>query len=86
MSREPCIRFAIIGDVHNFWDQADTDYFNASDSDYLLFVGDFPSIRRAFHDSRLLTALTKPAFAIPGNHDCVHVLHLFGEMEVQFFF
>ena len=37
------MKIAIIGDVHGFWNERDTEYFNSSDYDYILFTGDFRS-------------------------------------------
>ena len=34
------MKLAIIGDVHHAWNEVDTAFFNASDYDALLFVGD----------------------------------------------
>ncbi len=75
------MRFGVIGDIHGFWDEHDTAFFNASDYDMLLFVGDFARITAAVPVARRLSALTKPAWAIPGNHDGVTVAQLLAEIR-----
>lgn len=75
------MRFGVIGDIHGFWDARDTAFFNASDYDMLLFVGDFARVINSLPVARQLAALTKPAWAIPGNHDGVTVAQLLGEIK-----
>jgi uncharacterized protein (TIGR04168 family) len=65
------VTLALIGDIHKHFDAADVDYFNRSDCDLLLFVGDLawqwaPHIRRM---ASCIARLEKPALLIPGNHD-----------------
>ena len=73
---------AVIGDVHLFWDESDTEYFNESNYGLVLFVGDlagyvqFKGIRLA----RTLRALRVPAMCIPGNHDGLHAFQLGAEV------
>lgn len=75
------MRFAVIGDIHGFWDERDTAFFNASEYDMLLFVGDFARVVDARPVARQLAALTKPAWAIPGNHDGVSLWQLLAEIK-----
>ena len=37
---DPPIRIAVVGDIHAFWGPPDVEYFNQSDYDLVLFVGD----------------------------------------------
>jgi uncharacterized protein (TIGR04168 family) len=72
---------AIIGDIHMHFEAADLDYFNRSDCDLLLFVGDlcweWPSqIRRI---ASRIAQLQKPALFIPGNHDVATVFQSLAE-------
>lgn len=75
-------KLAIIGDIHGKWDADDTAYFNASDVDGLLFTGDMAS----FTDGGMhrvvdeLLELRKPFALIAGNHDCVTMPALLGEV------
>ena len=63
----------VVGDVHQSLFIEDIEYFNDSDIDVVLFVGDL-----AQHTGRggrrlikLLAQVKKPTFVIPGNHDSV---------------
>ncbi len=75
------MKFAIIGDIHGFWDARDTAYFNRSDYAALLFVGDFAPWTGSLRVARMLSALTRPAWAIPGNHDAVTRLQLYAAIR-----
>lgn len=75
------MRFAIIGDIHGFWDERDTAFFNGSDYDAMLFVGDLPRITGGRPVARELSRLTKPAWLIPGNHDGVTALQFLAELK-----
>ncbi len=72
----------VIGDVHLFWDDRDTSFFNASRYDLLLFVGDLAGYTqtRGLRVARALRALDVPAMCIPGNHDGLHALQLGAEV------
>lgn len=76
-------RIAVIGDVHEQWNDADNAFFNRSDYDLLLFVGDLTSIvswRRTPSIARRLTGLRKQALLIAGNHDIHNLLQLLAEV------
>lgn len=75
------MKLAVIGDIHGFWDENDTAFFNASDYDGLLFVGDFARWTGSLPVARKLSALTRPAWAIPGNHDAVSLSQLLAEIK-----
>lgn len=75
------MRIAAIGDIHGFWDSADTDYFNTSDYDVLLFVGDLPRLAGGLDVARELARLKTPAWLIPGNHDGCTTLQLLSEVK-----
>jgi uncharacterized protein (TIGR04168 family) len=76
------MKLAVIGDIHLAWSQADTDYFNESDHDALLFVGDIYnySLQRGLKAASELAKLDKPALLVPGNHDAVHPAQLAAEI------
>lgn len=74
-------KIAIIGDVHSFWTEYDTQYFNDSDYDLLLFTGDLPRIVGGVKDAALLAELTKPGILIPGNHDAATVPQFLAELK-----
>ena len=75
------MHIAVIGDIHGFWDGADTDYFNQSGYDAMLFVGDLPRLTGGFDVARELSRLRKPAWLIPGNHDGCTTLQLLSEIK-----
>lgn len=75
------MKAAVIGDIHNCFNEKDTDYLNNSDYDYVFLVGDLPShsaIKRtgAFQH---LQNIEKPAYMIPGNWDGPSFLRLICE-------
>lgn len=75
------MHFAVIGDIHGFWDERDTAFFDRSDYDAVLFVGDLP---RLTHDRRVvreIARLHKPAWLMPGNHDGVTTPQLLAEIK-----
>ncbi|MEZ4288385.1 MAG: metallophosphoesterase [Polyangiales bacterium] len=76
------LRMAVIGDVHRFWDDEDNRYFDQSDYDLVLFVGDLAGYthRGGLDVARRIARLQKPALVIPGNHDAVHALQLGSEV------
>ena len=76
------MKLAVIGDIHLAWSQTDTDYFNGSDHDALLFVGDIYnySLQRGLRAAAELAKLQKPALLVPGNHDAVHPAQLAAEI------
>ncbi len=73
---------AIIGDMHMQFDAFDVEFFNASDYDALLLVGDLASKNpdSMYRLLPALNALTKPTYLIPGNHDTTGVRQLLGEL------
>lgn len=76
------MKLAVIGDVHHAWNEVDTAFFNASDYDALLFVGDIYnfSLQRGLRAASELAELDKPALLVPGNHDAVHPAQLAAEI------
>ncbi|MDB4988487.1 MAG: putative transcripton factor for heterocyst differentiation DevT [Myxococcaceae bacterium] len=76
------MKLAVIGDVHHAWTEVDTAFFNASDYDALLFVGDIYnfSLQRGLRAASELAQLDKPALLIPGNHDAIHPAQLAAEI------
>jgi len=79
------MKFALIGDIHGFWNKKDTEYFNASDYDALFFTGDLGRARisGSILPKYNLSALTKKAFLIPGNWDGTNLPGILGEVLNQ---
>ncbi|MGF1525074.1 MAG: TIGR04168 family protein [Leptolyngbyaceae cyanobacterium] len=61
------LRIAIIGDVHDQWDDQDAVMLHSLQVDLVLFVGDFGN--EAVEVVRSIAALDIPKAAIFGNHD-----------------
>jgi uncharacterized protein (TIGR04168 family) len=76
------VKLAVIGDVHHAFGAVDAAYFNASDHDAVLFVGDIYnySPQRGLRAAAELATLQKPALLVPGNHDAVHPAQLAAEL------
>lgn len=75
------LKLALIGDIHSFWTDFDTDYFNQSDYDILLFTGDLPKLVGGVPDAKKLSKLTKPGIVIPGNHDACTIPQFLAELK-----
>lgn len=78
-------RIALIGDIHGSWDDQDVAWFNASDYDLLLFVGDLGggTLRSDLQVARSIARLGRPALIIPGNNDAIHIAQLAAEIVHQ---
>ena len=76
------LKIAILGDVHSAFDERDVDFFNASDYDAILCVGDLPGLRheRAYAVAARMSKVRKPFYLIPGNHDATTLNQLLAEI------
>lgn len=76
------VNIAIVGDVHLHFDEADVTYFNRSDYDLILFVGDLSNYRprAGLPIARLIAQIEKPIIFIPGNHDTTNIWQLAAEI------
>ena len=77
------MHLAIIGDIHKAWDDFDVEYFNRSQVDAILFVGDLPgrSHRGTTDVAARMARVERPAFYMPGNHDGVSLGQFMGELR-----
>lgn len=76
------MKIAVIGDVHGFWENKDTEYFNASNYDAIFFVGDLKgrtqkSLLRIIPH---LQKLSKPVYFSYGNWDTTNLAQMAGEV------
>ncbi len=75
------MKFAILGDIHHYFDNWDVNFFNQSDYEFLIFTGDLPDF---FHFRRkiykILGKIQKKSFLIWGNHDGFSFLEVLGEI------
>jgi uncharacterized protein (TIGR04168 family) len=76
------LSLAVIGDVHLHWDEQDVNYFNQSNYDLLLFVGDIASYnhRRSLQVYEQIGKLSGRALVMLGNHDGVRASQLVAEV------
>ncbi len=77
----PCVKVAVIGDMHSWWTEFDTHYFNRSDYAALLFTGDLARIVGGIKDAKLISHLKKPTVVVPGNHDGVTLPQFLAELK-----
>jgi uncharacterized protein (TIGR04168 family) len=78
-------RIGLIGDLHGSWDDWDTRYFNASDYELLLFMGDLGSgtSDNGVRIARSIGRIEKPALVMPGNNDAHQIPKLAAELGHQ---
>ena len=78
-------QLALIGDLHASWDDADTDYFNASRYELLLFTGDLGSSgpRNGVSVARSLARLSRPALVMLGNNDAAEYARISAELRYR---
>ena len=76
------LKIAVIGDIHKSWTQDDVDYFNQSDYNLILFMGDLPgrTHKGLLEIAGEIALIQKPALLIPGNHDGVSTVQLLAEL------
>jgi uncharacterized protein (TIGR04168 family) len=85
VARKETFRFAIIGDLHTYWDSVDLQQFASADHDLLFFTGDLgggtqeSSLRLA----RSMAQLRQPSLVMPGNNDTGDIDLLAAELAHQ---
>ena len=77
------VQIAVIGDVHRHFSAEDVAYFNNSDYDLILVVGDLANWwpHEGHQVARTMSQLKKPCLLIPGNHDTVTAYQLLAEVK-----
>ena len=76
------LRIAIIGDVHNQWDEQDTVALHSLQVDLVLFVGDFGN--EAVEIVRSIAALDLPKAVVLGNHDAWYTATPWGQRKCPY--
>lgn len=78
-------KIAVLGDLHSWWDAADTKYFNASEYELLLFTGDLGSGRtnNGIEIARSLARLSRPTLVMLGNNDAGEYARIAAELSYQ---
>jgi len=76
------VRIAVIGDVHLHFNDKDVSFFNKSDYDLILFVGDLVNYVpwKAKDVWALISKLQTPTLFMPGNHDSTNIFQLIAEV------
>ncbi len=79
------VNIAVIGDIHLMWDSTDIEFFNQSDYDHVLFVGDLPARDpgKVNDIAARLAEVNKSSFYMFGNHDAVTIPQLAAEVMQQ---
>ena len=80
--QERALRIAIIGDVHDQWDEQDAIALQNLQVDLALFVGDFGN--EAVEVVRSIAALNLPKAAIFGNHDAWYTATPWGQKKCPY--
>ena len=76
------LRIAIIGDVHDQWDEQDAAMLHSLHADLVLFVGDFGN--EAVEVVRSIASLDLPKAAICGNHDAWYTATPWGQRKCPY--
>lgn len=78
-------RIALVGDMHSAWDARDVDYFNASQYELLLAVGDLGGSRArdGLRIARSLARLTRRALIMLGNNDVDEYAQIAAELTYR---
>ncbi|MCP4867865.1 MAG: hypothetical protein GY898_04015 [Proteobacteria bacterium] len=76
------LTLAIVGDVHLRWGPEDVRFFDSSEYDRVLFVGDLGGYRHSQTVAlcRSIATMTKTSLVVPGNHDGPSLGALAGEV------
>ena len=78
-------QLALVGDLHSWWHEADTEYFNASPYELLLFTGDLGSNgpQNGVAVARSLGRLARPALVMMGNNDAAEYSRITAELNYR---
>ena len=80
--QDRALRIAVIGDVHDQWDEADIAALHSLEVDLALFVGDFGN--EAVAVVRSIARLNLPKAAILGNHDAWYTATPWGRQKCPY--
>jgi uncharacterized protein (TIGR04168 family) len=80
--QKKALRIAVIGDVHNQWEEADNQALRHLQVDLALFVGDFGN--EAVEVVRSIASLNLPKAAIFGNHDAWYTATPWGQKKCPY--
>lgn len=76
------ITIAVVGDVHDQWEEADNNALEQLDIDLILFVGDFGN--ESVPVVRKISEISVPKAAIMGNHDAWYTASAWGRKKCPY--
>ncbi|MGD1859345.1 MAG: TIGR04168 family protein [Leptolyngbyaceae cyanobacterium] len=76
------IKIAVLGDIHNHWDEQDIATLHSLKADLVLFVGDFGN--EAVNVVRSIATLDLPKAAVFGNHDAWYTATPWGRKKCPY--
>jgi len=76
------VRIGVVGDLHTHWDAWDVAYFERTDFELLVFIGDLGGGSRdsSLRVARSLSRLDRPTLVMPGNNDTGDIGELAAEL------
>ncbi|MEA5534755.1 TIGR04168 family protein [Crocosphaera sp. XPORK-15E] len=80
--QQPTLTIAVIGDIHDQWDEVDNFALEQLNIDLALFVGDFGN--ESVPIVRLITELSIPKAVIMGNHDAWYTASAWGQKQCPY--
>ena len=82
INQKQVITIAIVGDVHNQWEEIDNYVLEQLKIDLVLFVGDFGN--ESVPIVRTITQLSLPKAVIMGNHDAWYTASAWGRKQCPY--
>ena len=76
------VTIAVVGDVHDLWDEADAEALRHLEVDLVLFVGDFGN--ESIKVVSKIAAVELPKAVIMGNHDAWYTASSFGRKHAPY--
>ncbi|ACB49439.1 metallophosphoesterase [Crocosphaera subtropica ATCC 51142] len=80
--QKQAITIAVVGDVHDQWEQADNDALEQLNIDLILFVGDFGN--ESVPVVRKISEVSIPKAVIMGNHDAWYTASAWGRKQCPY--
>jgi uncharacterized protein (TIGR04168 family) len=81
-SKPPSLKIAVVGDLHDQWENADAQALHALGVDLVLFVGDFGN--ESIPVVAEIAALDLPKAIVFGNHDCWYTASPWGRKKCPY--
>ncbi|MDJ1172172.1 TIGR04168 family protein [Roseofilum sp. BLCC_M154] len=81
-AKQLSLKIAVVGDVHDQWENADAQALHALGVDLVLFVGDFGN--ESIPVVEAIAALDLPKVIVLGNHDCWYTASPWGRKKCPY--